>query len=125
MSFTGAIGLSLVGPMVPRDIPDIKDTNSGNVLARPQTGTLHPLPLNGGPCKMGEVLCETYFPNGTTQEANPRTMARRQLELLHEMGYGLVSSWELEVTFLDEQTLQPVFKRFVIHIQIGYINLQF
>ena len=96
--------------MVPKDVPDIKNTNSGNVFACPQPGTLHVLPLNGGPCRMGEVLCETYFPNGEIQEANPRTIARKQLDSLKALGYELFSAWELETTFLDE-ALKPNFKR--------------
>ena len=55
-----------------------------------------------------QVLCETrWLQDGSPQAASPRYVARKQLESLEELGYKLQSTFELEFSLLDSQTLLP------------------
>ena len=47
--------------------------------------------------------------DGSAQEAHPRTLARRQLARLSDMGYSLMSAFETEFIIMDPDTRKPVF----------------
>ena len=49
--------------------------------------------------EVGELLCETFWTKshfgGARQEACPRYVARRQLQQLDQLGYTLLSAYEV------------------------------
>ena len=47
--------------------------------------------------------------DGSVQEVNPRTVARRQLARLSNMGYSLYSGFETEFVMMSPDTHEPVF----------------
>ena len=55
----------------------------------------------------GRILIEPTF-RGDSVEAHPRTVARRQLDRLRELGFSLLSAHEYEFYLIDRQTGKPV-----------------
>lgn len=81
-------------------IPSMAKAGHGNGTARPAKGAEVPRPLpwasRDSGWKVGEYLCETHALDGAVQAANPRLVARRQLEALACEGFTLVSGYECE-----------------------------
>jgi glutamine synthetase len=63
-----------------------------------------------GKRKVGEFLCEGYWPDGTPAKTCPRYMARKGLEELQSLGYTLKSSCEVGFKVVSEGTLKPLFR---------------
>ena len=79
------------------DLEEIRATGYGNGAILPESKCAHPVPWAGhGKYKVGEVLCEMHWSDGSYQEACPRTVARRQLKKLHDHGFALKSAFEME-----------------------------
>ena len=69
----------------------------------------HPVAWAGlGKYKVGEILCEPSEDCELEASLNTRYIARRQLQRLEQMGYKLKSAVELEQTFLNKTSLQPI-----------------
>lgn len=60
--------------------------------------------------KTARLLCEPHFQDGTPALAAPRLAARRQLDALAQLGYGLYSGFEYECYFVDAATRMPPFE---------------
>jgi glutamine synthetase len=56
------------------------------------------------------LLCEPYFQDGTPAMAAPRTVARKQLAELENMGYGFFSGFEYEFYLVQRENQQPPFQ---------------
>lgn len=79
------------------EIPAIIDVNYCNITARAVTSDIMALPWAGGnKYRVGELLCQPTWNDGTMQKATPRFVATRQLDRLHCMGYELMSACEEE-----------------------------
>jgi glutamine synthetase len=101
------------------DLPEVIETNMGNVIMKPVTGTLHHLPWAAdGKFKVGEILCESFwtkpYRDGGPQEACPRFVARKQLEQLDELGFKLFSSYEAEFIVFQQDTKQTLFQGYQV-----------
>eukprot|EP00951_Prasinocladus_malaysianus_P037163 scaffold397202_cov24-Prasinocladus_malaysianus.AAC.1 len=90
-------------------MPEVGDSGHPDCLAVPreaEEGISGRIPLVAPVCwsgsgkrKVVSVLCDTKWKHGgpeNWQEANPRVIARRQLQKLAEMGYSLKSACEYE-----------------------------
>jgi len=103
-------GILSCGPLTEEYLPPmIVEMNFPNAFLQPMEGTLHPLPWASSKYKMAQVLCEVFWKDGTPQEANPRTAARRQLKRLQEQGYSLMSAFEAEFIVIDAESRKPAF----------------
>lgn len=114
--YVGSLGFGFKGELDACDAVTSKQkaTNYqhlGNLQALPVTGTLHPLSAEGeNKHRVGEILCETFhIGTGMRQEENPRYLAGKQLDQLQSLGYLIYSSFEVEFTLVDPETLKPVF----------------
>jgi glutamine synthetase len=56
------------------------------------------------------LLCEPYFQDGTPAMAAPRTVARKQLAELENLGYGFFSGFEYEFYLVQRENQQPPFQ---------------
>ena len=87
----------------------------GNASVRPILTSIHHLPWAAeGQFRVGQVLCETFWPSyyldGAPQSACPRYAARRQLCRLQKLGYRLKSGFEAEfAVFRTEDCTTPLF----------------
>ena len=65
--------------------------------------------------QVGEVLCEMKWPlhykEGSFMQACPRYALRKQLNTLQELGFHLMSAFELEFTLLKNATIEPVLSK--------------
>ena len=81
----------------------VKESNYGNIFAKPACNQIISLPWAGtDKFKIGEVICETTWPDGSIQEACPRYVARKQLDLLKDMGLKLLFACEAEFLFVKD-----------------------
>ena len=75
------------------------DTGYGDMVLRPDFGTLHRVPWQPG--TVG-VLCDVLWQDGTDVVASPRQVLKRQLDRLHAAGMEAFVGTELEfIVFLD------------------------
>jgi len=75
------------------------DSGYGDMVMRPDLDTLHRIPWQPG--TVG-VLCDLETEDGEPVAPSPRQVLRRQLEALHEAGYGAFVGTELEfIVFQD------------------------
>ncbi len=75
------------------------DSGYGDMVMRPDLDTLHRIPWQPG--TVG-VLCDLETEEGEPVAPSPRQVLRRQLEALHEAGYGAFVGTELEfIVFQD------------------------
>ncbi len=75
------------------------DSGYGDMVMRPDLDTLHRVPWQPG--TVG-VLCDLETEEGEPVAPSPRQVLRRQLEALHEAGYGAFVGTELEfIVFQD------------------------
>ena len=87
----------------------------GDCVLRPAIDGIFPLLWSGqGKHRIGEVICETYWLDGSSQNCCPRYVARKQVEKLAEKGLFVQSSCECEFIMMkqsnnDAQLLQPDF----------------
>ena len=99
-------GVVAFGPS--SELPQLSDVEAiyaGNAFIKPAVGRAHPVPWAGhGKYKVGEVLCEMHWSDGSYQEACPRTVARRQLKKLHDHGFALKSAFEMEFMLEHSKT---------------------
>jgi glutamine synthetase len=56
------------------------------------------------------VLCEPYFQDGSPAMAAPRTVARKLLAELEDLGYGFFSGFEYEFYLVQSDTQRPPFQ---------------
>ena len=83
---------------------------TGNLDLRPDLLTLHQVPWAGfGKYRVGEVLGDLFFEDGTAVDYNPRYSAQKQLDRLDKMGFQFLSSYEFEFILEDSKTMTPVF----------------
>ena len=69
----------------------------GNTKMMAFPETFHLLPhITEGRYKVGQVLCENSWPDGSPCVMDPRYVVRTQLNKLQDMGYKLLSGWEKE-----------------------------
>jgi len=113
MFVSGMIGFGPRANIIP--MKEVLATNHGNAVLRPMSQTLRPLPwATNEKYNVGEVLCETYWPStfrsGSHQDACPRYVARKQVELLGELGYLLYSSFEAEFVVYKHESMNPIFQ---------------
>ena len=81
-----------------------------NMHVIPRPGTCHPLPWAGaGKFKVGEVLCNCYWRDGSEHEACSFNAANKQLKRLEEKGLKLLAGFEMEYTLYSAKTNKPVF----------------
>lgn len=73
---------------------------------RPDLSTYTVLPWAD---KTARILCEPYFQDGRPAMAAPRTIARKLLAELAEMGYRLYAGFEYEFYVVDAATRRPPF----------------
>ena len=59
---------------------------------------------------VGEILCETFWESGKIQLAGPRYVARQQIDRLNEMGYKIMSAFEIECMMFEKDSLKPLTK---------------
>ena len=105
------IGTTCFGPRteIPH-IDKIHDVNYCNANYLPATGLIDlPWASEGGKFKVGEVICEAQWPDGSPLQAAPRAVARKQIERLDAMGYTFLSAFELEFFVVDAETKKAVF----------------
>ena len=57
---------------------------------------------------VGEILCESYWENGNIQSAGPRYVARKQVDRLSQMGYKIMSAFEIECMMFEKDSLKPL-----------------
>ena len=75
------------------------ESGYGDMVMRPDLDTLHRIPWQPG--TVG-VLCDLETEDGEPVAPSPRQVLRRQLEALHEAGYGAFVGTELEfIVFQD------------------------
>ena len=92
---------------------------TSNIYIKPVSGTFHLLPWAArGKFRVGEVLCEPEWDDGTPHLIDPRYVARQQVERLQELGFTLKSGWEEEFCIYDRSTGDPLFKEdnYVSHL---------
>ena len=54
------------------------------------------------------MLCESYWENGNIQSAGPRYVARKQIDRLNQMGYQIMSAFEIECMMFEKDSLKPL-----------------
>lgn len=75
------------------------DTGYGDMVMRPDLGTLHREPWNPGTVGL---LCDVLWEDGSDVVASPRQVLRRQLARLADAGMGAYVGTELEfIVFMD------------------------
>ena len=106
--FTGGI---VFGPRSQLVLPP-EMSGTGNMIIRCVPETFHMLPWAGdGVYSVGEVLCETTWTDGSPMKAQPRIVARGQVEKLkQEFGLTITSGWEEEFVIVDKKTQKPLFE---------------
>jgi glutamine synthetase len=126
--YAGVLGFGTGTQLVIYD--SVAQMNFGNVTARPVSGTLHQLPwaCGSGDVKVGEVLCETFWPSmyrdGAPQQVCPRLAARTQLQRLHSLGYHLFSGFEAEFALFSKGTLEPFFSGNYVFSSFHYSQVE-
>ena len=72
--------------------------------------------------QVGEVLCEMKWPlhykEGSFMQACPRYALRKQLNTLQELGFHLMSAFELEYCLLDAEGMEGVYKPANSHLTL-------
>ena len=87
----------------------VLETKYGNSYSKPMCNKIVELPWAGtDKFKIGEILCEPMWQDGTIQEACPRYVARKQLQNLESMGLKLMCACEAE--FLLVKDGKPLFE---------------
>ena len=84
---------------LPLKVLDKRVTSAGhpNMNMIPDPSTFHDITWAGGRTKKtAEVLCNTYWEDGTPQESCSRFAAQKMLKKLDDMGYKLMSAFEIE-----------------------------
>ncbi|XP_067672423.1 lengsin-like [Haliotis asinina] len=78
--------------------------------AYPDLDTLYNVSWSGqDDIMVAEIICESYWlNNGSAQLACPRYVARRQLEKLTNLGFGLFSGYEIEFTLTQSGKVYPL-----------------
>ena len=59
--------------------------------------------------RVGMVVCEAFWHDGSLHEVGPRTVARKQIEKLDLLGYKIYSGFETEFFVVDSKSKQPLF----------------
>ena len=54
--------------------------------------------------RVGQVLCQPYWPDGSVQTMAPRYVATKLLEELHGLGFEIKSAAELEFRVFDQNS---------------------
>ena len=99
--------------------PEERAKGFPNLTVMPDTQTLHPLPqMNGVRGQVGQVLCVPYGADGAPMDHCPRQVALNMLQKLDDMGYSLLSSFEME---FQVQNLTTYF--FLNHHKCAYLVL--
>ena len=76
----------------------------------PATNQIIPLPHAGnGKHKVGMVICEAFWTDGTLHDVGTRSVARKQIEKLDSLGFKLFSGFETEFFVVDTKTKEPLF----------------
>ena len=108
-SSTGVAVYYPTGDIVP--IPGIADAGLPNTTLRPIVDTLSPVPwLTYGSLKTAEVLCEASWFDDRPQNACPRYVARKQLNVLKQLGYEIVSGFECECIISSKDPDKKLFQ---------------
>ena len=95
LSFSGLLTSGPMAESVP--IPEVEARQEDNGLLMAACDCVRPIPWAGkGKYKVGEVLSEMHWMDGSIQEAGPRPIARKQIQRLHEHGFALKSAFEME-----------------------------
>ena len=75
-----------------------------NIYAVPGAEEIKVLPWAGcDKYKVGEVLCDLNWKDGTPVEESPRYVAKKQLQTLEAMGYSLLSAFECEFSLVKNE----------------------
>ena len=90
-------------------IPLISELGHPNSIFVPATDRIIPLPHAGnGKHKVGVVVCEAFWQDGSLHDVGSRTVARKQMERLDELGFKLYSGFESEFYVVDAKTKEPL-----------------
>jgi glutamine synthetase len=86
------------------------DNRFENVKYELQLDTLYEVAWAGkGKHRIGEVFCEAVVDGEPSKTIVPRSLARRQLDVLHSMGYRIWSACEVEGLLTHADTQKPLF----------------
>ena len=108
-SSTGSVAYGPTGEGA--SVPGVMEKGFSNLIARPIVDTLSPVPwCTHGSLKTAEVLCETVWFDGRPQDTCPRYIARKQIDVLKQMGYEIISGFECEFIVSRKDTGEKLFQ---------------
>ena len=103
--YGGIVALDTASHVIPGTLYN-EEVKYRDQTLRPDLGTLAAVPWLDG---MAKVICDTEWADGTPLRAAPRHVARRMLEKVADLGFGIQSAHEYEFYVLDRETHQPLF----------------
>jgi glutamine synthetase len=97
---------------------EVLESHYGNILYKPMMDTLYHAAWAGNDeFTIGEVYCEPVNKDGTYFSVGPRFVARKQLKILLDMGYKLMSAFEIEGRINHADTQKPLFEGKDVFVQ--------
>ena len=103
--YGGIVALDTASHVIPGTLYN-EEVKYKDQTLRPDLSTLATVPWLDG---MAKVICDTEWEDGTPLHAAPRHVARRMLERVAELGFGIESAHEYEFFVLDRESHQPLF----------------